>query len=975
MRGYTVKQAVVWIVLALLLATGAFAAEDFVISGTQQPDALRCLRSDVSFAILNSGDAPSAYSLGASGVAAEWTLAMPLRFALAPGASQTVSYSMDVPCDAPAEASLDWTILTDAGLQKQFSVTPGISTPQNIQLAAGTYDATILPCQTGQYTIGLTNPSSFEERYTLAVTNPSDLALDIAVGQTSVTLKPNETQSVGVGVKATDCAQSGETSLLLRVISQKTDLQADYDLPLVIEASGIAEVGKNVDRIVAGYVPSGAFVSILNKGTTTEKYAISVDGPGWVRSNASTITLTPGQASGIGLVITPTRDAVSQGDYPITVSAVAASTKAAYTKDVIVRVYEPSWLTLQFTEHILRTIAIIVAAIILLLVIIWIIIKLYRYYTSDEYKKKREETRKAKEARRAAKLKAAEEKRKLKDAKRKAYEAEREKRRKAYEAECEKKRLAKEQKRKEAERAQKERIKQRLKEIERAKAAKEREAQKRRDAEEKRIRAIEEARREQERERKAEEDRRVREYERQKREESLRESKEYFERAKAAAERDLKRSHYLIAKKEEPRSRAWLVWLAVVLLFAAIIVGVIALPFLLAYGLFVLAGIVIVVCIIILIGIIELIEGRGRRTYRFASLRKKEVILHTRWRTNVGEVAVRSADVTGPCKLTVRRSSGPLGFVSHEGPAFGYCRIDGRGVDSADIKTLGIRFAVTKGWLRRHKVAPETVKLSRYDAAWRGMSTEMIGEDAQRVYYAAEPDCLGTFAIVGRAGSMKMPKPVVPVKPVPKPEPKPAPKPEPKPIKKEIKVVAKKEKPKPKKKGKPWPWVLIICILVLLLVGGALLLLESYAPASSAPYVAHNGTGIPPQVWPANTQHQLNLSAWFKDPDGDPLAVTYTPAEGIVMTSKGLLVTFEPTQGFIGNRTVTFTVADIKGGKAASNTVPLVVYGAPALTPLETVGQTCKDYFWPILIGVVLAVIIILLIEYRAQVKKFLEED
>jgi PGF-pre-PGF domain-containing protein len=909
-----VKQAVVWVVLALLLAASVNAAEDFFISGNQQPSAFRCLPTDGSFTVTNSGDVASAYAAGAEGTAAPWTLGGPLRFVLNPGQSQAVTYTINVPCDASDQATLDWTIATDAGTAKAFSVSPVITTPEDIQLLAGSYDASVMPCQAGHYLITLRNPFAFEERYGIAVTNPSKLALDIVQRQTSATLQGNETASVAVDVTPKDCGQAGDTTLLLRITTQKTQLQADFDLPFVIENKGIAEVGRNVDRIVAGYAPSAASVSILNKGTSTESYAISVTGVGWVQTNTSSVTLAPGQASSIGLVISPTRGAVAQDDYHVAVSATASGTKATYSKDLVVRVYEPSWLTRQFTEHLGRTVLIIIAAIIVIIILLAIIGRIITYLRSEEHARKKERRAKEREARR----KAREDARKL-----------------------------------------------RLREKEQERRQREREAEKKKLAKEKRIADEKKAKREKEQERRREEEKRLRAIEKRKRDEELRESKEYFERAKAAAEKELRRSNYLVAKKEEPRSRAWLVWLAIVLLLAAVVIAVLALPYLIAYGMFVIAGIIAVIVLIVIIVIIELWRGRRVRVYRFASLRKKEVTVHTGWRRNVGEVSVRSAEVTGPCKLIVRRSRRPIGFVGNKG-AYAYLRLEGRGIDSADIGELGIRFSVPKGWLRRHKVAAETVKLSRYDVSWRGTATEIVGEDKRRVYYSASPDCLGTFAIVGREGSMKMPKPE------PKPVVKPAPKPE---VKKVVKVVARKEKPKPKKKGKPWPWPLILGILLILLVVGAAWILSTYAPVVNPPTADYNGSGIPPQVWAENTKHQLNLSGWFKDPDNEPLTASWTPVQGVVLTARGLLVTLEPAKEFVGNRTVQFTVSDPKGGKAQSNAVLLLVYATPALTTLQKAGQFCADYFVPIVAGVVILVLLIWLIEYRKQVKKFLEED
>ncbi|RLE37754.1 hypothetical protein DRJ17_05885, partial [Candidatus Woesearchaeota archaeon] len=81
-------------------------------------------------------------------------------------------------------------------------------------------------------------------------------------------------------------------------------------------------------------------------------------------------------------------------------------------------------------------------------------------------------------------------------------------------------------------------------------------------------------------------------------------------------------------------------------------------------------------------------------------------------------------------------------------------------------------------------------------------------------------------------------------------------------------------------------------------------------------------TAIPNQSWWMNTNHSLNVSQYFVDPDGDPLAFTITMTDyitipettmlwdkdGLVLTND--VITFVPNKDWEGNQTVIITAYD-----------------------------------------------------------------
>ena len=863
------NKSAVWFVVLMILTCTSLAAEDFQFNTPDHIDALRCVKTTHSFSIFNTGTTSSTYDISVAGSAADWVSA-PGSLTLSAGQNAPVLFTLDTPCTARDSQALEFIVTaTASGLQDGFSLQVDVATPNDINMTPQVFSDTINPCGKATYSVSLQNPAPFEETYTIGLKNPSAIALQISVPQKQVIIAPKGVADVSIDVTPSDCKQAGETPLTLTVDTKQTKLHAELDFSLTVKQEGMATIGSNVERIVTGYTPSAASIDIRNDGTSKETYALSIIAPSWIALNISTITLDAGQTSPLTLVLKANDSVVPEGDYPINVTAAPQGKNAVYSGAAIVRVYEPSWLTKQFTQHLGRTILIIIAAFIIIYIVIVILSALYRHYTSEEYMAAKEER---------ARLHAAQEAQRKKQ---------REKQEKLQQKEAERK----------------------AKEIERKQAA------------------IEAARKKEEAKKQAELDRK-------KREEEKRQSKEYFAKATSAAERKLREENVLVPRRTlegEQADYGW-VWFLVLLV---LLVGIIFVAwFFLAtwklYSVYVIIGAILAIIVILILMFAEWLRGKKQRIWRFKVVNTTRKVLKTGWPI-VGSLSLRTEEVLAACALRLRQSSAPTAFAAHDDPTLNYFVIDGRDIEEKDIDTLVVNFAVPKKWLARNRVDPEKVRVAKFTDSWRNCPTEQVGQDAQFYYFSAEAG-IGNFAIVGRP---------------------------------------RKEKIEPVH----WPWAWIISVLILLLVIGGAYVLSFYATPVIVPAIPAGVSGIPPQYWAANTEHTLNLSQSFVDPDKDNLVYTYTPVHDIAVTVKDGVATFLPAPDFVGERTITFTADDGKGGKVPTNEIRLVVYEAPTVTLLGAIGTFCKSNFVAIAIAAIVIVLIILGIEYRAPLKKFLDED
>ncbi|MEM4366437.1 MAG: hypothetical protein QXN46_02500 [Candidatus Woesearchaeota archaeon] len=128
-----------------------------------------------------------------------------------------------------------------------------------------------------------------------------------------------------------------------------------------------------------------------------------------------------------------------------------------------------------------------------------------------------------------------------------------------------------------------------------------------------------------------------------------------------------------------------------------------------------------------------------------------------------------------------------------------------------------------------------------------------------------------------------------------------------------------------KKRLKPWirkpgqvAFGIIISVIIILL---------SYAT------VPTTSIGIPPQTWPEDSITVINLTKYFKDPDGDQLTFSHTPLQHISIEITDGIANLIPEANWHGAEDVIFVAEDGKGGAIRSNAVRLTVLPKPELVP------------------------------------------
>jgi len=305
------------------------------------------------------------------------------------------------------------------------------------------------------------------------------------------------------------------------------------------------------------------------------------------------------------------------------------------------------------------------------------------------------------------------------------------------------------------------------------------------------------------------------------------------------------------------------------------------------------------------------ISQQRRVSKRWAlALANDTLTLRTPWKSGLGVVSVDIEEPAKHFKLTAKKARPTYAMPS--ATIYQSFKIESN-IDA--VGTAQLSFKVSESWLLKKGIAPSAIRFVRYtNNKWMPISAEVVSSDGKYVYYTAETDGIGEFAIIAN----------------------------------------KRPKPMPEWIGKAALGVL-----------GAIALVIAVLLTVSQPNTIIKG--IPVQMWQQDTTQIIDLSQYFIDPDGDTLTFTATPTQNIAVSFSDGKAYLTPEYGWSGVETAVFTAEDGKGGKVQSNRVTFVVKKA-------IVSHAARPILGWTLAVIMLALAIASLIVFRKQVQKFFSE-
>ncbi len=421
------------LVLMLILASsvsGQFV-EDFSVASEQTLYTFQGTPADSHFAITNTGNTVSGYSLSVvASEASSWVTMGPLQFSLDPGQTQIVLLHLNLPRDVdPGTYKLQTVFTTTFGSATTVAQKVRVDVPQNIEMEAPE-SAVIKPCGTAAYPITIFNTGAFAETYALTVgKNVADYA---TFSVDEVVVGAGKSTSVTLTLHPEDCTLSGVNDFSVFGVAESTDATAELQLLFEITNPFIPQF--IVDETRFTNETRALNITLVNTGDTTATYVLGIEGTSLISVSPATVTVPGGEEATLTLASSSTEQ------HEISLALTATTNTITFEKSMIVSIKDLNWV-----ERNPWLTAGIVFALVILLVISIVALQRWSAYTqTDEYKQKQAE--KARISAELAKQRAAESKElekqkakeqaareKQKEAERKAKEAEREEARKANE--------------------------------------------------------------------------------------------------------------------------------------------------------------------------------------------------------------------------------------------------------------------------------------------------------------------------------------------------------------------------------------------------------------------------------------------------------------------------------------------------------------------------------------------------------------
>ncbi|MEM4264045.1 MAG: PGF-pre-PGF domain-containing protein [Candidatus Woesearchaeota archaeon] len=332
---------------------------------------------------------------------------------------------------------------------------------------------------------------------------------------------------------------------------------------------------------------------------------------------------------------------------------------------------------------------------------------------------------------------------------------------------------------------------------------------------------------------------------------------------------------------------------------------------------YVLLGIII----LIILYIIKWLGGINRVTARWKGLvlANETLLVDVNWRKGLQQMSFALSSPAEKLTAVIKKGRTRYGrYFKPKDYVYQYFRVESSVDEIIDeIKESRFRFKVDKKWLAKRQVDEKNISLAVLQGdKYNKLKTVRETSDEKFVYYKADADCFGQFAIIGKTNA--------------------------------------KEKQKPY-----WiAWLLIGILAILAIIIGLNMLFEPKIEAK----------GIPVQVWDVNGQHKINLTQYFSDPDNDVLNFTAAKVSNIDIQVTDGIAYLTPDYDWSGQRITTFYADDGKGGTAQSNPVKLVV-------KKKIVPSAASGYVKYVLAGIIILIVLIAFLILRKPILKWLEEE
>lgn len=290
--------------LLILLVLPLVLAQSFTLFESSQPGPL-CPGSTGIYTdtIENTGTEPLSLSISTSGSASSFSTSVPLSMTLIPGQSKNI-YTYITPRSTTTPGAYSLRVMADAnGETRELNHDITIKDCYEFSLEALDLQNNICPCESGKFEFLLTNYGEYTESYSLEV--EGEYASNIVLSTNEITLSPGDSDYIFAYV-TTPCNDVGEKDFTLKATSLNSGSIQAATSTLIIDPCYNFAITTERDLVnTCEHTYETIDVTIQNSGSTTNEYALNIDGPLWANLERNTLTINPNSQATTTIVLNP----------------------------------------------------------------------------------------------------------------------------------------------------------------------------------------------------------------------------------------------------------------------------------------------------------------------------------------------------------------------------------------------------------------------------------------------------------------------------------------------------------------------------------------------------------------------------------------------------------------------------------------------------------------------------------------------
>ncbi len=238
--------------------------------------------------------------------------------------------------------TVDVSISTSNGLVKRVSYTVTVRDCYGVQVS-GEQGKQICPCELTKYDFVVKNTGEFQETYRLTVSGSA--AGYVKLSESSVTLQPAESKTVFAYVQ--NLCSLGSDDFTITATGREV---ASYTSSVEVNSCFDYSVTSDKDFItMCDHTTETLPISIGNKGSKSNEYALSIDGPAWANLEKTSLVLGSGQSASINLILSPDYNEV--GNFNVNFKAVSQLGEVEAVKPINVNVKECNKVAVELKEE------------------------------------------------------------------------------------------------------------------------------------------------------------------------------------------------------------------------------------------------------------------------------------------------------------------------------------------------------------------------------------------------------------------------------------------------------------------------------------------------------------------------------------------------------------------------------------------------------------------------------------------------